>query len=248
MKKSYYGLKSFLRHKGRKHFCKGETLTSMLNRMAFQQVPYEKLSQRTFSFLIRLPPSIYLRHSYDEEDNSNQLHNVHTSSTFEQWHPTIHLKPKIWNRTNNVILRNINFQTCNFTEGEYFYNWIVFWPGIILSLITTPVITSNIFIKCWCFWDVDICIWFFRVTVVNAHILLLFTTVGRFINDIIMLFISTSITVYDFVQLGMGSLSSISCPTILDSSSCAHGFFSTVWNACSCSDILLVLKCLLLFW
>ena len=95
MKKSYYGLKSFLRHKGRKHFCKGETLTSMLNRMAFQQVPYEKLSQRTFSFLIRLPPSIYLRHSYDEEDNSNRLHNVHTSSTFEQLHPTIHLKPKI---------------------------------------------------------------------------------------------------------------------------------------------------------
>ena len=69
MKKSYYGLKSFLRHKGRKHFCKGETLTSMLNRMAFQQVPYEKLSQRTFSFLIRLPPSIYLRHSPHEKIN-----------------------------------------------------------------------------------------------------------------------------------------------------------------------------------
>ena len=235
MKKSYYGLKSFLRHKGRKHFCKGETLTSMLNRMAFQQVPYEKLSQRTFSFLIRLPPSIYLRHSYDEEDNSNRLHNVHTSSAFEQFHPTIHLKPKIWNRTNNVILWSINFQTCVFTEGEYFYNWIVFWPCVIVILITTPVITSNIFIKCWCFWDVDICIWFFLVTVVNAHILLLFTTIGRFINDIIMLFISTSIIVHGLVQLGVGSVSSISCPTILDSSSFSRFFPHG-------------LKCLLLFW
>ena len=77
------------------HFCKGQTLTSMHDRRAFQQGTYEKLSQRTFSFLIMLPPSTYLRHSYDEEDDWYRLHDVHTHSTFEQFHPTIHLKLKV---------------------------------------------------------------------------------------------------------------------------------------------------------
>ena len=81
------------------HFCKGKTLSCMHDRRAFQQVRYEKLSQRTFSFLIMLPPSTCLRHSYDGEDGSNRLHDVHTHSTFEQFHSAIHLKPKVWNRT-----------------------------------------------------------------------------------------------------------------------------------------------------
>ena len=52
----------------------------MHDRRAFQQVPYLKLSQRTFLFLM-LPPSTYLRHSNDEVGDWNQSHVVYTHLT-----------------------------------------------------------------------------------------------------------------------------------------------------------------------
>ena len=52
----------------------------MHDRRAFQQVPYVKLSQQTFSFLM-LPPSTYLRQSNDEVGDWNQSHVVYTNLT-----------------------------------------------------------------------------------------------------------------------------------------------------------------------
>ena len=90
-----------------------------------------------------LLPSTYLRHFYNKEDDWNQLRDVHTHSTFEQFHPRIYPKPKVWNRKENFYFGNKNFQACVFIERKCFYNRIVLWPGIIASLIITLVITSN---------------------------------------------------------------------------------------------------------
>ena len=68
---------------------------------------------------------------------------------------------------------------------------------------------------------------FFGVTVVYAHILF-FSPIGRVINDIIMLFITTSVITHGLIPLRVPSVSSISSPTILDSSSRPHGFFPMV--------------------
>ena len=109
MEEPYYGLKLFLGHKRRKHiiFVKarpGPLCTLWRNtQRAFQQVPYEKLSQRTFLFLVMLPRSTYLRYFYNEEDDWNQLPGVHTHSTFEQFDPRIHPKPKVLNRKKKFL-------------------------------------------------------------------------------------------------------------------------------------------------
>ena len=196
-----------------------------------------------------LHPSAYLRHSYDEEEDGIDyttcilIRPLNNSTQQFIWNRKFEIDQRI------VILGNISFQTCVFIGGEYFYKRIVFWPGIIFSLITTPVITTNIFINCWCFSDADTCIWFFDVDVVHAYMLLLFTTISRFVNDILMLFISTSIVVHGLGQLKVGSVSSFSCPTILDFYSCPHGFFS---HGLKCLllfwEFYYGLKCLLLFW
>ena len=135
---------------------------------------------------------------------------------------SLFIEVKAFKSSHSVIASSHNFQ-----------NLCFHWRGMFLSSPLSLLPASSF--HCCGFWDVDICTWFAGVTIAHACILLFSLIRSRFIHNVILLFITTSIIIHGLVQLWVGIVSSISCPAILESSSCPHSSSLMVWNASSYS-------------
>ena len=135
---------------------------------------------------------------------------------------SLFIEVKAFKSSHSVIASSHNFQ-----------NLCFHWRGMFLSSPLSLLPASSF--HCCGFWDVDICTWFAGVTIAHACILLFSLIRSRFIHNVILLFITTSMIIHGLVQLWVGIVSSVSCPAILESSSCPHSSSLMVWNASSYS-------------